>query len=255
MSATRVGGLLCRALDSFERVLGREHPGTLTSARSLAQCLDALGRPAEAEALHRRALEGLIARVGPEHPDVLTSQKNLAVSLRKAGHPDLAEPYARQCVDASARVLGDANPLAAHRRNNLVITLLMLRHTAEARSLLAANWTSPCPQRTPVTQAIAFLAAMAAMMDGADATDPLGRLKTLLLGPNLEKAPGVGYPWDAGYLLDYLRDALSLDSIDFLRAALAAINDPDLAPDLDRFPLWHDTPALPLNTPWPTTPV
>ena len=87
----------------------------------------------------------------------------------------------------------------------------------------------------------------ATLLDATDATDPLGGLKTLLLGPKLQQASGVGYPWEAGYLLDYLRDALPPDSFAFLRAALAAINDPAHAPDLDRFPLWRDTPALPLS--------
>jgi len=171
--------------------------------------------------------------------------------LRKAGHPDLAEPYARRCADASVRVLGETNPLALHRRNNLALTLLMLRRTAEARSLLAANWAAPCPHSTPVTPAITFLATIAELLDGGDATKPLGQLKTLLLGPTLQQTPNVAYPWDAGYLLDYLRDALPTDSVAFLQAALAAINDPARAPDLDRFPLWRDTVALKLDTPWP----
>jgi hypothetical protein len=92
---------------------------------------------------------------------------------------------------------------------------------------------------------------LAALLDATDATDPLGRLKTVLLGPKLQQASGVGYPWDAGYLLDSLSAGLPPDSFAFLQAALAAINDPAQAPDLDRFPLWHDTPTLPLNTPWP----
>ena len=97
-------------------------------------------------------------------------------------------------------------------------------------------------------------AAIAALLDGTDATDPLGRLKTLLLGPKLPQAPGVGYPWEVGYLLDYLRAALPPDSVASLQAALAAISDPAQAPDLDRFPLWRDTPALPLDTPWHDAP-
>ncbi len=248
--------LFRRVMDSYERVLGPEHPHTLTSVNALSGCLEKLGQFGEARILRgRRALEAQIRKLGPEHRDVLTSQNNLAQTLRWTGHPDLAEAYARQCADASARVMGDAHPLALHRRSNLALTLLMLRSTAEARSLLAANWAAPCPHSTPVTQATAFLAAIAALLDGTDAMDPLGRLKTLLLGPNLQQAPDVGYPWDAGYLLDYLRDALPPDSFDFLQAALAAINDPARTPDLDRFPLWRDTPALPLDIPWPTAPV
>lgn len=34
-------------------------------------------------------------------------------------------------------------------------------------------------------------------------------------------------------------------------ALLAAIDDPTEAPVLDRFPLWHDTPAVAWEAPWP----
>ncbi len=240
-----------RALESSERVLGPEHPATLVSVGNLAACLDALSQHAEAEALHRRALDGLIGRLGPKHRRVLTSQDNFAVGLRKSGHPDLAEPYARQCAVTTAQVMGEAHPLTLHRRNNLAITLMMLRRTAEVQPLLAANWESPCPHSTPVTSATAFLAALAALLDGEAAADPLGRLKTLLLGPAPPKAPNVATPWDAGYLLDYLSAALPPDTALFLPAALAAINDPAQVPALDSFPLWRNTPALPLDAPWP----
>ncbi len=80
---------------------------------------------------------------------------------------------------------------------------------------------------------------------------PLDRLKVLLFGLKLQQAPGVGYPWEVDYLLDYLHDALRPDTFNFLHAALAAINDPAGALDLDRFPLWRDTPALKPDTPWP----
>jgi hypothetical protein len=137
-----------------------------------------------------------------------------------------------------------------HRRNNLALTLLMLRHTAEARSLLAASWAAPCPPRAIVTPAIAFLGAIAALLDGTAATAPLGRLKTLLLGAALERASGVAHPWDVGYLLDYLRDALPPGSPELLAALLEAINDPTKAPALDRFAAWReakpDCPAGPM---------
>lgn len=201
----------------------------------------------------RRALEAQIRKLGPEHPDVLRSQNNLAHGLRKAGHPDLAEPYARECAVSTARILGETMPLTLYRRNNMALTLLMLRRTDEVRSLLATNWSAPCPHCAIIHPAIAYLAAIVAMLDGAAVTDPIGRLKTLLLGPALERAPDVAHHWDVAYLIDYLRDALPADSGEFLGALLAAINDPPQAPTLDRFPLWRDTPALPLNTPWPNS--
>jgi hypothetical protein len=48
-----------------------------------------------------------------------------------------------------------------------------------------------------------------------------------------------------------LRDALPADWREFLVALLAAINNPDEAISLDRFPLWRDAPPVPLDAPWP----
>jgi hypothetical protein len=67
----------------------------------------------------------------------------------------------------------------------------------------------------------------------------------------LPRADGVAHKWDVGYFIDTVRDALPADWRDFLVVLLAAINDPARASDLDRFPLWRHTPALPLETPWP----
>lgn len=46
-----------RALDSFERVLGMQHPHTLTSVNNLAGCMRALGDASGALPLYRRALD------------------------------------------------------------------------------------------------------------------------------------------------------------------------------------------------------
>ncbi|CAG8196671.1 unnamed protein product, partial [Penicillium olsonii] len=62
-----------RALEAREKVLGREHPSTLTSVNNLGSVLDGQGKYEEAEAMHRRALEGYEEVLGHEHPDTLTS--------------------------------------------------------------------------------------------------------------------------------------------------------------------------------------
>jgi len=46
-----------KALALAERVLGEEHPDTLTSVNNLAAAYDAQGRYGEAEPLYKRALE------------------------------------------------------------------------------------------------------------------------------------------------------------------------------------------------------
>jgi hypothetical protein len=65
-----------RALESGERVLGTEHPDTLTSVNNLAGCLHALGDAAGALPLYRRAAEGLDNVLGMGHPSSRTVRAN-----------------------------------------------------------------------------------------------------------------------------------------------------------------------------------
>ncbi|MFZ1963007.1 MAG: tetratricopeptide repeat protein [Roseiarcus sp.] len=243
-----------RALAIWEKALGPEHPDTLAAVGNLAGLLDDEREFAAAEPLHRRSLEGLIRKLGPSHPDVLSEQNNLGVSLRHAGRPDLAEPYARACADATPSVLGPTHPRSLFRRNNLVITLLMLRRAPEADALIAESWRATDQRFMIVSTGVAFLALISAGLQAKSPADPIGRLKTLLLGCALPRAEGVADKWDVLYLLDFLRDALPAGWRDFLVALLAAINDPTRAPTLDAFPLWRNTPALPLETLWPDAP-
>jgi tetratricopeptide (TPR) repeat protein len=54
-----------------EKMLGPEHPDTLTSVGNLGLVLERQGKYEAAEAIHRRALEGREKVLGPEHPDTL----------------------------------------------------------------------------------------------------------------------------------------------------------------------------------------
>jgi hypothetical protein len=61
------------SVEAREKVLGPEHPDTLTSVSDLGSVLESQGKYEEAEAMHRRDLEGSEKVLGPEHPDTLTS--------------------------------------------------------------------------------------------------------------------------------------------------------------------------------------
>ena len=54
-----------RDLEGSEKVLGPEHPSTLTSISNLGSVLSSQGKYEEAEAMHRRALEGDEKVLGP----------------------------------------------------------------------------------------------------------------------------------------------------------------------------------------------
>ena len=67
-----------RTLADQERILGPDHPSTMTSRNNLAFAYRAAGRAAEAIPLFERTLADRERILGPDHPDTLASQDNLA---------------------------------------------------------------------------------------------------------------------------------------------------------------------------------
>ena len=68
-----------------QRILGPEHPDTLTSRSALATCLEAAGKRAEAAALDRVVLAARERVLGAAHPDTLKSRGALAACLNDDG--------------------------------------------------------------------------------------------------------------------------------------------------------------------------
>ena len=73
-----------RALEGSKRVLGPEHPDTLTSVNNLAGCLVRLGDTASALPLFRGALEISERAIGPEHPSTRLIRDNIEYLERVA---------------------------------------------------------------------------------------------------------------------------------------------------------------------------
>ena len=120
----RPSPLCSRVLEARERVVGREHPDTLTSVNNLALVLLTRGDYAAAEPLYRRALEARERVVGREHPDTLQSVNNLAGLLDSKGDYAAAESLYRRAVEAFERVLGSEHPNTLASINNLAGLLL-----------------------------------------------------------------------------------------------------------------------------------
>ncbi|KAH7131165.1 TPR domain protein [Dactylonectria macrodidyma] len=99
-----------QALDAREKVLGREHPDTLTSISNLAGVLQDQGKYEEAEQMDRRALDARERVLGREHPDTLMSISNLASMLGYQGMYEEAEQMNRRALDAREKVLGKEHP-------------------------------------------------------------------------------------------------------------------------------------------------
>jgi tetratricopeptide (TPR) repeat protein len=136
-----------RALAGREKVLGPEHPYTLTSVDNLAlllknsivwKDLDVLERQKlydEIEQMHRRALAGREKVLGPEHPYTLTSVNNLALLLqntivwkdldvleRQKLYDEIEQMY-RRALAGKEKVLGPEHPDALTSVHNLAVFL------------------------------------------------------------------------------------------------------------------------------------
>ncbi|TVQ32012.1 MAG: serine/threonine protein kinase [Phycisphaeraceae bacterium] len=98
------------ALEIRRRILGDEHPSTLTSIESMGGLLQNQGKLAEAEPYFREALEVSRRVLGDEHPDTLVSIGNMGGQLWHQGKLIEAEPYYRERLEVSRRVLGDEHP-------------------------------------------------------------------------------------------------------------------------------------------------
>ncbi|KAL9591591.1 MAG: hypothetical protein Q9179_007568 [Wetmoreana sp. 5 TL-2023] len=112
-----------RALDSREKMLGKEHPNTLTSVSNLASVLRCQGKYEEAEQMNRRALDGKEKVLGEEHPDTLTSVNNLASVLYNQGKYEEAEQMNRRALDGCEKVLGQEHPNTLTSVSNLALVL------------------------------------------------------------------------------------------------------------------------------------
>jgi hypothetical protein len=74
-----------QALGGRGKMLGKEHPDTLTSMHDLAEVLQSQGRYMAAEEMYRQALNEREKMLGKEHPDTLKSVGKLAGVIKSQG--------------------------------------------------------------------------------------------------------------------------------------------------------------------------
>jgi tetratricopeptide (TPR) repeat protein len=97
---------LSNALMKREKVLGKEHPDTLTSVNNLATVLKDQGKYEAAEGMYRRALDSWEKVLGKEYPGIIISISNLAGVLRDQGKYNAAEEMCRRVLDSWEKVFG-----------------------------------------------------------------------------------------------------------------------------------------------------
>jgi tetratricopeptide (TPR) repeat protein len=92
------------------KVLGPEHPDTLTSMHNLAVYYGDAGRRDEALEMREEVLALRRKLLGPEHPETLTAMNNLASSYGDAGRRDEVLAMLEEVLALRRKVLGPEHP-------------------------------------------------------------------------------------------------------------------------------------------------
>jgi tetratricopeptide (TPR) repeat protein/tRNA A-37 threonylcarbamoyl transferase component Bud32 len=124
--------LQTRALEVRRRLLGDEHPDTISSISNMGYLLASQGKLAEAEPYCREALEKSRRVLGEEHPDTLGSINNMGFLLQAQGKLELAYPYYLEAMQKRRRVLGREHPDTLESINNMGFLLKALGQLDEA---------------------------------------------------------------------------------------------------------------------------
>ena len=109
-SAGRLGEAIAlyeQVLADRTRVLGPDHPDTLSSRNNLAYAYISVGRLADAIALYEQTDADSVRVLGPDHPDTFVSRNNLAFVYELVGRFDEAITLRRQTLDDCVRIFGE----------------------------------------------------------------------------------------------------------------------------------------------------
>jgi tetratricopeptide (TPR) repeat protein len=123
--------LFTQVIQTRKRVLGEEHPDTLTSMADLASTLWSQGRWKEGEELEARVMEMRKRVLGEEHIDTLTSMGNLASMYRDQERGEEAEEMKVQLIKTSSKMLASKLDIVA----NLALTYRNEGQQKEAEEL------------------------------------------------------------------------------------------------------------------------
>ena len=169
-----------------ERVLGADHPDTLTTRNSLAIAYRDAGRTAEAITLHEQTLADRERVLGADHPDTLNTRNNLATAYQDAGRTAEAITLHEQALDpqdgerrfcSSAWLYGYSLFVRLHAGYLPATGAATSRRTVSARTPTAAE--SPartCPVVKPLAcTATSMAPACGIVSAGTPSNGTLGR--------------------------------------------------------------------------------
>ncbi|MHC5002523.1 MAG: tetratricopeptide repeat protein, partial [Planctomycetota bacterium] len=123
------------ALEIRRRVLGNEHPDTLTNLHALAMVYWNLNRFAEGERLYLEALEIKRRVLGEDHPETLRALGNVAVIYIQQRRYAEAQPLQQQAFERRRHVLGAEHPSTLNAMGNLAFLYHQMRRHTQAEPL------------------------------------------------------------------------------------------------------------------------
>ena len=126
-------------LAASERILGPDHPDTLTTRNNLAVAYRAAGRLDEAITLHEQNVAASERILGPDHPDTLTTCNSLVVAYQDAGRLDEAITIGERNLAARGSVQGPDHPGTLISRNSLASAYQDAGRLDEAITLYEQN--------------------------------------------------------------------------------------------------------------------
>jgi len=112
-----------RALSIQKRILGLDHPDTLSTMNSLSTVFIRLGKYAEAESILRETVSRQKQVLGAEHQQTIISMHNLGVVYYYQGKFKEAESVGRETLKVRIKILGEDHPDTIFSLENLAIAL------------------------------------------------------------------------------------------------------------------------------------
>jgi len=125
-------------LDARDRVLGPEHPDTLTARHNLARWTGEAGDATGARDQYATLLSVQERVLGPEHPHTLDTRGNLAYYIGQAGDATGARDQYATLLPIDERVFGPEHPKTLTARHNLADWTGEVGDAAGARDQYAA---------------------------------------------------------------------------------------------------------------------
>ena len=110
-----------RALDGYEKTLGKDHSSTLRTVNNMAIVFRGQGDHDKALVWHQRALYGYEKTLGKDHLDTLNTVHNMAFVFERKGEYDKALVWYRRALDGYEKTLGKDHPSTLKTVNNMAI--------------------------------------------------------------------------------------------------------------------------------------